>query len=62
MCEEGCTSLAREADVEFQDASHWRDGSSGAEEASKQAKHLKVDHVYVQTISVKITDRLFKVN
>lgn len=37
-------------------------GEMGPQVQSKQAEHLKVDHFYVQTVSVKITDRLFKVN
>lgn len=52
-------SLAREAGVEFQDASHWRDGSSGAGQAGKTPE---VNNLYVQIISVKIPDKLFMVN
>lgn len=59
MHEKGCMSLAREAGVEFQDASHWRDGSSGAGQAGKTPE---VNHLYVQIISVKIPDKLFMVN
>lgn len=37
-------------------------GEMGPQVQNKQAKFLKVDHLYVQTISVKIPDKLFKVN
>lgn len=37
-------------------------GEMGAQVQNKQAKHLKVNHLYVQAISVKILDKLFKVN
>lgn len=37
-------------------------GEMGPQVQDKQAKHLKVDPLYAQTISVKIPDRLLKMN
>lgn len=37
-------------------------GEMGPQVQNKQAKHLKVDPSYAQTISVKIPDKLFKVS
>lgn len=37
-------------------------GEMGPQVQNKQAKHLKVNNLYVQTVSVKIPDKLFRVN